>query len=173
MQKPESSQCSNRDIQTCQAASADGMSCRMFLCARCRSHTLICRSCDRGQVYCMGTCARDARGERQREARRRYQATPRGRSMHAERSRRHRARVGRVTDHGPAGEREMDRLAGFEVPGALNAPPSSGKHPGYSRCHHCGHAASTFLRLSALRPGTFGRNKHQIKCGYPRPSRPP
>ena len=78
---------------------------------------LICRRCDRGQIYCMGICARDARREGQREARRRHQATPRGRAMHAERNRRYRARVRRVTDHGLAREHETAQWGGTGAPG--------------------------------------------------------
>jgi hypothetical protein len=63
----------------CGPACPDEASCRMFLCARCRSQVLVCRRCDRGQIYCVGTCAQEGRRDRQREARRRYQATPRGR----------------------------------------------------------------------------------------------
>jgi hypothetical protein len=59
---------------------ADEVSCRSFLCGRCRSQVLVCRECDRGQIYCIGTCAQEARRDKQREARRRYQATPRGRA---------------------------------------------------------------------------------------------
>ena len=82
------------------AACVDQAPCRVFLCARCRCQVLVCRRCDRGQLYCAGTCAQKARRDRQREARRRYQATLRGRAMHADRSRRYRARQQRVTHHG-------------------------------------------------------------------------
>jgi hypothetical protein len=93
------SACGN-GVRQSTAASADEVSCRMFLCVRCRSQVLVCRRCDRGQIYCIGTCAKEARRERQREARRRHQATARGRAMHADRNRRYRARVRCVTDHG-------------------------------------------------------------------------
>jgi hypothetical protein len=96
----------NSARRICAAACDDGVSCRMFLCGCCRSQVFVCRCCDRGQVYCIETCAQKARHDRQREARRRYQATPRGRAMHAERNRRYRARMRCVTDHGPAKEPE-------------------------------------------------------------------
>jgi hypothetical protein len=72
---------------------------RRFLCAGCGSAILICTMCDRGQRYCPGACARTARTRSLREANHRYQRTPRGRRMSAERSRRHRDRR-RVTDQG-------------------------------------------------------------------------
>jgi hypothetical protein len=70
---------------------------RRFFCAGCGADSLICPMCDRGQRYCPGACARAARRRSLREANRRYQRTPRGRSMSAERSRRYRDRR-RVTD---------------------------------------------------------------------------
>jgi len=72
---------------------------RRVLCACCGAAFFICPMCDRGQRYCLGACARAARRHSLREANRRYQRTPRGRRMSAERSRRYRDRH-RVTDQG-------------------------------------------------------------------------
>jgi len=136
----------------------DEVSCRMFLCSRCRSQVLVCRQCDRGQIYCTGPCAQEVRRDNQRQARRRYQATPRGRTMHAERSRQYRARRQRVTDHGPATARKEESLP------ALRARTETGeqlvgiKSAGHWLCHCCGQPASAFLRLSALRPEYHRRN---------------
>jgi hypothetical protein len=69
-----SAECEPSTRRTCVPAFVDEVSCRVFLCARCRSRVLVCRRCDRGQIYCVGTCAQEARRSRQREARRRYQA---------------------------------------------------------------------------------------------------
>jgi hypothetical protein len=93
--------------------------------------------------------------------------------MHAERSRRYRARVGRVTDHGPAMEHETGLLRGSEFSEALREPASGGKSPGHSRCHHCGRSASSFLRLSALRARRRLGKKSQIIRGDSRFGRPP
>jgi hypothetical protein len=133
---------------------ADDAICRMFLCARCRCQVLVCRRCDRGHTYCLGTCAQDARRERQREARRRYQATPRGRAMHAERNRRYRARRCRVTDQGLAKVEDEFPSPGLPV---AAAPAPSARPPRHWLCHRCGQPVSQFLRRSALRrraPGT-------------------
>ncbi len=151
--------CGPSTRRTCAPACVDEASCRMFLCARCHSQVLVCWQCDRGQIYCVGTCAQEARRDRQREARRRYQATPRGRAMHADRNRRYRARQHRVTDHGLSKEHEAGLLPGLEAGSALNASASRRKPPGRWFCHHCGQSASAFLRLSALRPG---RRRGQI-----------
>jgi hypothetical protein len=153
--------------------SADEASCRMFLCARCRSQVLVCRRCDRGQIYCVGTCAQEARRDRQREARRRYQATPRGRVMHAARNRRYRARGRCVTDHGLDNEHKASPLLPSDVDGALSKPSSSTKSLPQWSCHHCRRAASAFVHFSALRPRRDRRKNGQIsRRGAPR-SRPP
>ena len=147
----------------------DEVSCRMFLCARCRMRVLVCRRCDRGQIYCMGSCARDARREGQRNARRRNQATPRGRAMHAERSRRYRARVGRVTDHGPDPEPETDLLGERDSTVDRSEPTPAGTSPGRSRCHHCGRPVSPFVRLAGLR----SRRRRVMRNQIARLARPP
>jgi hypothetical protein len=153
--------------------SADEVSCRMFLCGRCRTQVLVCRRCDRGQIYCIGNCAKEARRDNQRESRRRYQATPRGRAMHAARNRRYRARQRRVTDHGFNNECKAAPLLGSQVDGVLSEPPSSGKFPGQWLCHHCRRSASLFARLSALRPRRFRRMNRQVSRSGPLLSRPP
>ncbi len=72
---------------------------RRFLCARCRAVAFICTSCDRGQLYCPGDCARAARQSSRREANRRYARSPEGRLKSAARSKRYRIRRC-VTDQG-------------------------------------------------------------------------
>lgn len=144
---------------TCTAACVDEASCRMFLCARCRSQVLVCRQCDRGQTYCIGSCAQEARRDRQREARRRYQATPRGHALHAERSRRYRARSRCVTDQGPAEERKAGSLLALRAHAETGEQSVSSKFAGYRLCHRCGRSASAFVRLSALRPEYPRRNR--------------
>lgn len=171
--KPTNTECRNGVPLTCTAACVDEVSCRMFLCARCRCQVLVCRRCDRGQIYCTGACGQEARRDRQREARRRYQASPRGRAMHAERSRRFRARVGCVTDHGSVEEGETGLVCGAEVPETSREPSSDRKSPGHSRCHHCGRSASSLLRLSALRSERRLGKKRQVVRGDARFSRPP
>jgi len=159
---------------TCLAACDDDASCRMFLCARCRGQVIVCRRCDRGQIYCVGSCARDARRDGQREARRRYQASPRGRSLHAERNRRYRARVGGVTDHGPAPAPDTGCLGGSgAVLAGPNEPSPGGRSPGHYCCHHCGRLTLNFLRLVALRPRGRRGGTTQIRYRGPRSNRPP
>ncbi len=148
---------------------ADDAICRMFLCARCRCQVLVCRRCDRGHTYCLGTCAQDARRERQREARRRYQATPRGRAMHAERNRRYRARRCRVTDQGLAKVEDEFPSPGLPV---AAAPAPSARPPRHWLCHRCGQPVSQFLRRSALRPRSRRAPGTQIYGGRTPPQPP-
>jgi hypothetical protein len=169
-------ECRNSARRTCTAVCGGEASCRMFLCARCRCQVLVCRWCDRGQIYCVGTCAQDARRDGQRQARRRYQATPRGRAMHAERNRRYRARGQRVTDHGLTKEHEAGPLLRLEGDAASSEPSSSRRAPGppgHQFCHQCGRRASVFLRLSALRPGRHRGEKSQLSRRGTRRGRPP
>jgi len=146
--------------RTCGPACVEEASCRMFLCARCRCQVLVCRRCDRGQIYCIGTCAQEARRDRQREARRRYQATARGRALHAARNRRYRARqLHHVTDHGLAKQREGPPQA-WAVNAASGEPPSRRKSSGHAHCHHCGCVASAFLPESVPYAAVQAANQH-------------
>jgi hypothetical protein len=74
----------------------------MFLCASCRVQVVLCRRCDRGQIYCGRACAAAARRAAQRAAGRRYQQSRPGRFAHAARARRYRARSKIVTHQGSA-----------------------------------------------------------------------
>ena len=149
--------------RACSPACAEEASCRMFLCGRCRSQVLVCRRCDRGQIYCAGTCGQQARRHKQREARRRYQATPRGRAMHADRNRRYRARQRSVTDHGPPKEHEAGLVPGVKVHSAARERSPSKCPPGNWRCHFCAQAASAFVRLSTLRPPRHRRKTSRTR----------
>jgi hypothetical protein len=144
--------------QTFPATHGDESVCRFFLCALCRCQAVVCAPCDRGQIYCSAPCTQKARRDRQREARRRHQATPRGRAMHAIRNRRYRARKRCVTDQGPANEcknRSLPELRAISDPVDRSAVENTQK---YDFCHHCGRVASKFLRLAALSPGYHRRN---------------
>jgi len=124
---------------------------RLFLCARCRTRVLICSCCDRGQVYCAGGCAREARRLAQRAAGTRYQASRRGRFAHALRARRYRYRQKNVTHQGSPPAPPDDLLS--EDPAAANAASSSGDFPQTPawRCHWCGCRCPDFVRQDFLR----------------------
>ena len=72
----------------------------------------ICRSCDRGQVYCGDECRHRMRREQRRRANRRYEQDPEVRADHCQRQRayRKRRRQGHVTDHTSAGRCRSGRI---------------------------------------------------------------
>jgi hypothetical protein len=77
---------------------------RMFNCSLCSAQVIMCRPCDRGNIYCSIECASKRRQGSQRRARSNYQRSQRGRQTHALRQARYRARMQssktKVTDHG-------------------------------------------------------------------------
>jgi hypothetical protein len=134
-------------IKPCSFGCEDNQYPRLFLCDRCRQQVLICRRCDRGQVYCDHDCALEARRSRQREARRRYQASERGRQMHADRSRQYRARRRRVTDQG--------RNLATKSP-QQSEPAHAGATGHHQRCR--ARSCLPSLRPTRLHPGPHGAN---------------
>lgn len=64
-------------------------------CARrsCRKLFVVCEPCDTSRVYCSIECSDEGRAASLRSAGGRYQATPRGKALHAARQARYRARV--------------------------------------------------------------------------------
>jgi len=146
----------------------------MFCALAAALRFLSVRWCDRGHIYCIGTCAQESRRDNQKEARRRLSGkTPRGRAMHAARSRRYRARGRCVTDHGLANEQKKGPFLESEVGEALREPSSSRKSPPQWLCHHCRRSASAFVRLSALRPTCHRGKNGRIRAKGPLRSRPP
>lgn len=125
---------------------------RFFLCARCRCQVVICRCCDRGQIYCAGVCAKEVRREAQRAASKRYRTSRRGRLKQAERGRRYRARQKIVTHQGspppPPGDllRSTSTMTARE-PGPSDSIPS---RTTLQRCHWCGRHCSPFVRQGFL-----------------------
>ena len=138
---------------------------RMYLCARCRAQVVVCRRCDRGQIYCPGGCAREARREAQRAAGRRYQSSRQGRFVHAERNRRYRQRQREhckiVTHQGSVAALAADLLP-LRTAVAVIEPasePPTGPVPGEevviesttSSCAHCGARCAAAVRLGFVR----------------------
>jgi len=138
--------------RACSSRCADDTICRFYLCTRCRSQTLVCRRCDRGQIYCGRACAFEARRCLQREARARYQSTARGREMHAQRNRQYRARQRSVTDQGVMQPKERAEPGTPISGGAAAAKPAIVSAPSFARsCDHCRKPASDFVRLDTIR----------------------
>jgi hypothetical protein len=66
---------------------------RLFQCARCFTQVNICTYCDRGNIYCKGSCSFLARKTAQLAASTRYQDTFKGKRQHAICQQRYRARL--------------------------------------------------------------------------------
>jgi hypothetical protein len=142
-------------------------SARLFLCARCRVQVLICSCCDRGQIYCAGTCAQEARHQAQRAAGQRYQASRRGRLAHAARSGRWRARQKNVTHQGSLLQ-PADAGVPMDATAAASAPPvtpssnveaPSRDEAAFWRCRWCGRRCSPLVRMEFLRRRWRGRQR--------------
>lgn len=65
---------------------------RRYHCARCHHPVIICRHCDRGNIYCFDGCAQAANKERCQRNAKRYQRSAKGRRSNAARQRRNRLR---------------------------------------------------------------------------------
>jgi hypothetical protein len=120
---------------------------RLFLCSRCRMQVLVCRRCDRGQIYCSGSCSTQARRASLAAAGRRYQTSRRGRFAHAARARRYRARAKIVTHQGSVSALADDLLrAVTTTPMAVSVAAEAYE----SRCCRCGVRCAEALRLDFL-----------------------
>ena len=144
---------------------------RYFLCARCRTWTFICTSCDRGQVYCAGDCARVARQASRRQANRRHARTAGGRLKSAARSQRYRDRQC-VTDQGslsdctrvvldPSTTNAVAETSSNELPPIIERKTDGGIGNGF-QCSFCG-CWSTWIRRGPLRRRRSARFGYNIK----------
>ena len=114
----------------CGSEEAGVASGRLFLCAGCRGQVIICSCCDRGQIYCNGDCAAQARRQTLKAAGRRYQASQRGRMRHAARMGRYRSRQKKVTHHGSPAPVTSDLLMPVAMAAVCDdAPSAAGLRP--------------------------------------------
>jgi len=125
-------------------------SARLFNCARCQCQVMICRRCDRGNMYCGSNCSQSARRDSIRAAGRRYQRSRRGRFQHAERQRRYRSRRRKVTHQGFAPTASDDVLGAESKALDLVHHPDPLLETQEPHCHFCQCACSSFLRLTFL-----------------------
>ena len=123
---------------------------RLFNCARCHRQVVICRRCDRGNIYCGSGCSYRARRESQRAAARRYQRSRRGRIAHAERQRRYRSRVRKVTHQGSTASPLHDSLTPVARIGCTRSGSSPAVRVQGLYCHFCNRLCAPFVRLDFL-----------------------
>ena len=143
-------------------------SARLYHCARCRCQVIVCRFCDRGQIYCTGSCAQLARTTALRAAGKRYRQTRLGKLKQALRQQRYRQRLRRslqqkVTHHRSLLEPPHDLLTTTVKKTRRRAVQAKDQEIG---CHFCGRSGWIFLRLGFL------RRFSQVSAGTP-PQGPP
>jgi hypothetical protein len=155
---------------------------RLFSCARCHRQVTICSYCDRGQWYCGKACSQQSRRELSRAASRRYQATPKGRRLHAARQVRHRKKLPailfteEVTHRGtPTPEAEIRlRSTIAESPPTVDCKEAAevGEEAGdgWVLCAFCGARCQPFARRGPLR---CRRRRHTTDPRWSRAGRVP
>jgi hypothetical protein len=174
--------------RVCDPDRAEPVSGRLFLCLGCRSQVIICRCCDRGQVYCSGDCSRRARRQSVQAAARRYEASLPGRRAHATRMDRYRAKLAQSSDGVAVGmadegrQREIVTHQGSPLRPANDCLPagaiattsdqvSPAERPqrSTSHCHWCGRPCLPQLRQGFLRR----RDRHRGRVDHTRMERKP
>lgn len=131
---------------------------RLYHCTRCHCQVVICRSCDRGNVYCGTHCAQSARSASCKRAVRRYQQSRHGRHANAARQSRYRARqrldINKVTHQGSEHIPSDDLLPDNPIaqkPSCKTAQVTAHSVTETSHCHFCGCTCSDFLRMGFIR----------------------
>ena len=128
-------------------------SARLYNCVRCHCQVIICRHCDRGNIYCAKGCADSARADSLRRAGQKYQAGRAGRLANANRQRRFRTRQHqKVTHQGSPVPRRYDVLPiqGRQRGCLVRKHRPVGDHTDM-RCHFCHQLCDVFLRIDFLR----------------------
>ena len=119
-------------------------SARLLNCARCQRMVVICRNCDRGNLYCGPICSKLTRHCSLQASNKRYQSSRKGRLKHAARQKRYRERRlstdKKVTDQTSQRRKFNDLL--FRA--------NETKEPIQFSCHFCGRNCSKFLRMDFL-----------------------
>ena len=131
---------------------------RMFHCAGCHCQVIVCRDCDRGNVYCANGCAGQARSASLSRAAKRYRSTRPGRHSNADRQRRFRARQKQIVTH--QGSPPVIRLA--LLLSALNTrkrdqEAARNRTETAIYCHFCQCECTPYLRNEFLRPPQRGK----------------
>jgi len=130
---------------------------RVFNCMRCQQQKIICRRCDRGNLYCGKKCLQPSRQASFRTASKRYQNSKKGKQNHAKRQHFYRQRLKKVTHHGSKLSPPSDLLSA-EHGNPVDSTPATADD---IRCHYCGQRCSGFLRSGFLQQSVI-RNDANI-----------
>jgi hypothetical protein len=158
-------------------------SARVFNCERCHQQVIICSHCDRGNIYCAGQCATQARKEKTAKAQKTYQQSPKGRETHAQNQMDYRQRQREKVTH-----QSSQKLVDYDVLLKVKSMATSGEHPVLNektmsvrrqltvkqevavtqqvsltkktvyRCHFCGCRCSEKLRWAKF----YRQNRHYV-----------
>ena len=122
-------------------------SARLYNCVHCQKQVIICRHCDRGNIYCPDGCSEKSRNKKQREAAERYQSSRKGRQSHAQRQQHYRQRQKeKVTHHGSPEQTACDSITtGLKTEISELVVPLFLKRS-VSICHFCGVQCGEYLR---------------------------
>jgi hypothetical protein len=123
---------------------------RVFNCMRCQQQKIICRCCDRGNLYCGKKCSQTSRQTSFCTASKRYQNSQKGRLQHIKRQRHYRQCLKEtatcVTHHGSKLFSPSDLLP-TERRNPVDLTPATEDD---ILCHYCGRCCSGFLRSGFL-----------------------
>ena len=134
-------------------------SARLYNCARCHCLVMICRHCDRGNIYCPD-CPKAARAESLLRAQKKYQASRSGRFKNAERQRRSRERKREKVTHQGSAPIDQDDLLSTEPSKPDNIlPPGPFDHGRVIHCHFCCCECDPFIRRYFLRRSGHVRHR--------------
>jgi len=137
-------------------------SARLYNCACCHQLVVLCRDCDRGNIYCFNGCAEKQRIKSARQANKRYRESFNGRRNAAQRQAELRKRRLQVSTAPPPQEEKVTHygyeVSGYTVSMDLDSRVACG---GENRCHCCGSSVGFYLRLS------FIRHQHDITLDLP------
>ena len=124
-------------------------SARLYFCSRCQAQVIICSQCDRGNRYCAGECAADARSASLKRAGEKYQYTRAGRFNNAARQKRYRQRQQQIVTH-----QGSQFVTSHDVLTAKPHWPEKVQKPDQNSsvlcCRHCGAVCEPFLRQDFL-----------------------
>lgn len=125
----------------------------------CAQQFLLCRDCDRGQIYCSTECRCEARRRSRREGSKRYQDTERGKALHAMRQKRYRSKKPSVTHQGSHTMAADDLLITTTESGSKEEVRTS-----RNRCTSCSAECGPYFRLDFWRGGRcYSKLKRRIK----------
>ena len=138
---------------------------RHYNCLNCNSQIILCRYCDRGNIYCK-QCAPIMYLKTRQRANKRYQSSYQGRINHAARQKRYRERERlkhKVTYQGSKMISLCDLLIKKRKDVIINFKPVKKRTIKDVFCHCCGKSCSGFIRDDYLYDLNQNR-KRRVAC---------